>query len=307
MTKIIVGFKHKKIELDVEQFANVEVIKKFIKLKEGLPEIQQRLEIRKEGVKIILKDTDSVQDILEHFENETPLIFCKNLGRQIGYRNLFYLEYAGPFFLWIFFLFYYLDRINSYYILVTSLCVIHFGKRLLESKYVHIFSHASIPWTNAWRNILIYWFLHGTLIPLEIYYRDLELGPCWFPCRFSEIVMTLIFLTCEYFNFYCHWELRKLRIKKDQGKEVIDKKMHIPKGMFFDQIVSPNYTFEILLWIVFVFISGSVVSALFIALGGFIMYKWAKKRKVRILNSDDYSERDKLLVKKRDLLFPGLL
>lgn len=308
MNKITFKYKNKPYEIDIESYSSVEILKTKIKQLTKLPLIQQRLEIRQGQEKIILKNTDTLNQFTKYLKEGSLDLYFKNLGRQIEYRNLFYLEYIGPFILWIIFFILNLSKINGYYLLITMLVLIHYGKRLYESKYVHIFSNPSVPYSNAWRNIFMYWVVFGIFVPIEIFYlRSLSLGPCWFPCRTSEIFFTFIFLGSEYFNYYCHVQLRKLRFEEVNGKIVETKKRRLPCGLFFDQVMCPNYTFEILAWISFVFLSGSFFAALFISFGGYIMYVWGVGKKKKILNSPNFSEAEKLKVKKRQILIPDLI
>ena len=81
-----------------------------------------------------------------------------------------------------------------------------------------------------------------------------------------------------------------MRLKEEDGKIVLSKKWEFPSGKFFDDIISPNYTFEILAWVVFVILSGSYSIFIFISLGSFIMYKWALKKKHKLLKSDNITQ-----------------
>ena len=118
----------------------------------------------------------------------------------------------------------------------------------------------------------------------------MSLGVCWFPCHTTELLMTVLFFICEYYNYYCHYQLWLLWLVEKDGKIVLSKKWEFPKGKFFDDIISPNYTFEILAWVVFVFLSGSYMIFLFISLGSYIMYVWAAKKKWKLLESDNITE-----------------
>jgi very-long-chain enoyl-CoA reductase len=44
----------------------------------------------------------------------------------------------------------------------------HFAKRLLETKFVHVFSNETAPLIPSFRNFIFYWILLGILCPLEI-------------------------------------------------------------------------------------------------------------------------------------------
>lgn len=140
----------------------------------------------------------------------------------MAYSTLFYLEYAGPFFLWIIFSYCNLNKFNGYYFWVSLMMLFHFGKRLYETKYVHIFSNASAPLMGTMKNFFVYWIIVGLMAPIELFYlRKMQLGPCLFPCRFTETLYLIGFFVSEYFNYFCHAYLRSLREKVINGKKVI--------------------------------------------------------------------------------------
>lgn len=87
-----------------------------------------------------------------------------------------------------------------------------------------------------------------------------------------DSILIVLFIVFELGNLYCHIVLRNLRINPDGS---LNKERKIPKGLFFDLVVCPNYSFEILAWLTFVYLSGSYFALLFIAAGGSIMYIWA--------------------------------
>jgi very-long-chain enoyl-CoA reductase len=308
MYKVAFQYGGKKQVIEIESYSSVEVLKNKIKETTKVPLIQQRLEIRDKEKRIVLENSNTLNQFSNYVENGSLELFFKNLGRQIEYRTLFFLEYLGPFLLWVFFFLINLSKLNGYYVLITALVLLHYGKRLYESIYVHIFSNVSVPYTNAWRNFVMYWFVFGTLVPIEIYYlRSMSLGPCLFPCRVSELFFTLIFLISEYFNYQCHMVLRNLRFETVNGTVVETKKRLIPVGLFFDSVMCPNYTFEIIAWVSFVFLSGSFFSAFFISFGGYVMYVWGVGKKKKLLESPDFTDKQKDIVKKRFILIPDLL
>jgi len=135
------------------------------------------------------------------------------------YRNLYYLEYLGPFLLPMVIFYMQWEKFNDFHYFVAFMLTFHFGKRLWESKFVHLFSNATVPVSGAMKNFIIYWFLVGLAVPYELFVlKDIKMGPCWFPCRSFEISCFVGFMICEILNGYCHWELRKLRVKNINGK-----------------------------------------------------------------------------------------
>ena len=58
--------------------------------------------------------------------------------------------------------------------------------------------------------------------------------------------------------------------------EILIKEKKVPKGLFFDTIISPNYTFESIAWLCFAIITNGYISWLFWILGTITMTNWAK-------------------------------
>ena len=298
MRLIKVKYKNILHDFEIENFNTIEILKNEIKKKLKIPIIQQRLFTLNNQKKIILKNSDQINIIEKNSEGDT-IINLKNLGPQILYKNLFYLEYIGPIIIFIIYLIIFKEKINSYYILISILVFFHYIKRLLETKFVHIFSTASVPYSNAWRNIIFYWVLFGIFVGLELFYiRDMNLSEN----SIREIIFTVFFFIFEILNFYCHWQLRKLRYDYFDGKVIFSKERKIPYGLFFDSVISPNYTFEILSWVCFIFISFSFFAIVFILIGASIMFIWAKGKKLKLLKNKKFTEYEKDIVKKRNLL-----
>lgn len=55
--------------------------------------------------------------------------------------------------------------------LLFTLVVIHYSKRLFETKYIHIFSNSTAPLIHSMKNFFFYWFIFGTCAALEILYK----------------------------------------------------------------------------------------------------------------------------------------
>ena len=113
-----------------------------------------------------LKDNDKLKDI--QFVGGGSTLLFKDLGTQVGWSTVFYTEYGGP--LLIYLLFYirpsifYGDAVaggvNSSHPVVkyAALChSFHYVKRLLETKFVHRFSHGTMPLMNIFKNSTYYW------------------------------------------------------------------------------------------------------------------------------------------------------
>lgn len=219
----------------------------------------------------------------------------------MAYENLFYIEYAFPPIAVSLFYLLNLGNATGYNTLLTFCVVLHFVKRLLETKYVHIFGNPSVPFKTLLRNCGHYWLLIGLFVPIECFYlRKPQLG-------FGATLLFLLFLAFEAGNLYCHWELRKLRVvEKSDGAVEITKERKIPKGLFFDHIVSPNYTFEILAWLTFTVLFKSFVGLIFTALSAWIMTLWALEKKRKLIASTN-EVNEKRIVGGRAAILPMVI
>jgi very-long-chain enoyl-CoA reductase len=81
----------------------------------------------------------------------------------------------------------------------------------------------------------------------------------------------------------------------------------IPRGFLFELVSCPNYTFEILAWLAFSLMTGSLPSLLFCLAGAAQMYQWAKQKHVRYIKDFDGVEGRDLYPRSRKVLFPYLL
>lgn len=118
-------------------------------------------------------------------------IQLKDLGAQIGWDTVFYIEYAGPIAIHV--LCYYLFAswngvpqpavktcaLSSHSCLsypLTSVArrlmimfVLHFAKREFETAFVHRFSNGTMPVSNLFKNCSHYWLLGGLFYALDLY------------------------------------------------------------------------------------------------------------------------------------------
>lgn len=92
-------------------------------------------------------------------------------------------------------------------------------------------------------------------------------------------------------NLIAHLELSSLRKGADGGYKV-------PRGAMFRVVACPNYTAEILGWVLFSVATQAVPAAVFTLLGGVTMGSWAmqKYKRLRREFGKDYP--------KRSILFP---
>lgn len=209
---------------------------------------------------------------------------------------MFVIEYIGP--ILIHPLFYYLrpylfknaGEPSQAQTLSCLLITLHFIKREFETLFVHRFSNATMPARNIFKNSAHYWILAGANIAFWVQ----KTGSPTASMNNPLIVYTGIafFIIGELGNLNAHLTLRGLR--SSGGKE-----RGIPKGLGFNLVTCPNYTFETLAWTGIWLVSWSLSTGLFIVVAVAQMYVWALKKESRLRKDfgDKYN-------KKRCVIFP---
>ncbi|XP_043277275.1 very-long-chain enoyl-CoA reductase [Venturia canescens] len=202
-------------------------------------------------------------------------LYLKDLGPQIGWKTVFLVEYAGPMlvYLWLY------QRPWVFYGTVTdsmepvvhwaAICwTIHYAKRLLETLFVHRFSHATMPLRNLFKNCSYYW-LFAMYVAYHINHPAYTA-----PCQICSCVGLAIFAICELGNLSIHLALRNLR---PAGTTV--RKIPVPTGnpltSLFNIVSCPNYTYEVGSWIGFTIMTKCLPAGLFMLAGAYQMTMWA--------------------------------
>ena len=241
----------------------------------------------------------------------SPVVF-KDLGPQIGYQLVFFWEYFGP--LVIFPLFYFFRReiypasalpaggalppAHLAQTVATAFWVGHYAKRLLETFFVHSFSHATMPLSNLFKNCAYYW---GFAAAVSYFVNHPLYTP---PVREDLIWGGLVLgVLSQLSNLYCHIILRRLR---GDGKAGGDGAYQIPRGFLFEWVTCANYTTEVFSWFAFNVISQTLLGYAFMLAGALQMSLWAiaKHKRLRTL-FDGKDGREKY--PRRWVIFPPIL
>ncbi|KAI0217623.1 Very-long-chain enoyl-CoA reductase [Lamellibrachia satsuma] len=130
----------------------LDVKKQYLAIKPKL--YAERQAFRTEPRGKILKDEDTLEQV--GISNGDKLYF-KDLGPQVSWTTVFLVEYAGP--LVIYLLFYLRpsiiygagasSHVRQDVINIACCCwTFHYAKRLLETIFIHRFSHATMPVRN---------------------------------------------------------------------------------------------------------------------------------------------------------------
>ncbi|XP_071606871.1 very-long-chain enoyl-CoA reductase isoform X2 [Heliangelus exortis] len=190
------------------------------------------------------------EDILQHLPvGTTATLYFKDLGPQIGWTTVFLIEYTGP--LFIYFLFYFrmpfvygLDERfpSSPHPVVNLACIchsFHYIKRLIETVFVHRFSHGTMPLKNILKNCLYYWGFAAWLA----YYIN---HPLYTPPSYGKKQINfavIMFLLCEAGNFSIHVALSDLRRSGSKIRKIPYPTKNPFTWLFFF-VSCPNYTYE---------------------------------------------------------------
>ena len=149
--------------------------------------------------------------------------------------------------------------------------LLHYGKRELETLFVHRFSNATMPFFNVFKNSAHYWILMGFCSMYFLLHPDYT-SPQWCTDTIHWILFAM-FCSFEFMNLMCHITLRNLR--KPGSTE-----RGIPKGWGFDMVSCANYFWESLCWLTFSVSTQCAGAYLFWIVSTVQMAAWAMKKHV---------------------------
>lgn len=237
------------------------------------PKLQEcRQSVRTEARGKDLKDSTLVNTL----QLTDAKVYVKDLGPQISWTVVFLAEYFGPL------VTYSLFAIRPELIygagasqpLTTSAAIawacwsIHYSKRLLETVFVHRFSHGTMPIRNLFKNCGYYW---GFAAYVAYHVNHPLYTP---PSVIVGLAGLGLFALCEAGNLSCHVLLRNLR---PPGTTV--RRIPVPNGnpltVLFKYVSCPNYTYEFGAWLGFTLLTSCLPAGVFAAAGMFQMSLWA--------------------------------
>lgn len=234
----------------------------------------ERQSFRTEPRGKMLKDDETIGSL--NLGKKGKLYF-KDLGPQVGWTTVFLTEYAGP--LVIYLIFYsrpsiiygsMIDVPRAPVVNIAAACwSIHYAKRLLETVFVHRFSHATMPIMNIFRNSAYYWGFAA----LVAYFvnHPLYTTPS---CDLQIYGGLALFVVSELGNLSIHLAFKNMR---PAGSKV--RKIPYPCGnpftWMFNFVSCPNYTYEVLAWVGFSVMTQCLPAAMFTLCGFYQMTVWA--------------------------------
>ena len=230
-------------------------------------------------IRLTVLSKDKQVPLADDLSNIAKDVYIKDLGPQISWRLVFMIEYFGPILIHTI-----LYQLSLYYKPSSSVIspnvaktvyfmhIIHYAKREFESVFVHSFSNATMPLFNVFKNSFHYWILNG-LIGLGYLGYGFNLG---IDLQVRPIYSWGLFAMFELYNFLCHVKLRL--VGDELLKKGIKERKPINEGLF-KVLVSPNYTFEVLSWVmVTLTFNFNLFAVLFLLVSSTQMYLWAMKK-----------------------------
>ena len=264
---------------------NVPANATLAELKRDIQMVQPRLTTERQRLttedKVPLLEDDKTLESLNLRSGDK--VYVKDLGPQIGWRTVFFVEYAGP--LLIHPLVYLLAPhvwasfgLSFTYSTVQQvtlvLVLLHFAKREFESAFIHRFSNSTMPAFNIFKNSGHYWLLSGVLLSIGIYSpfegQQAVRGTVRDDPRYIG-AFVIIWTLAELGNFYSHYILMTLRPKGTRVRQ-------IPRGFAFELVSCPNYFFEMVAWVAITLMNLSLSALIFTVVSTAQMTVWAIKK-----------------------------
>lgn len=206
-------------------------------------------------------------------------LYLKDLGPQIGWKTVFLVEYFGPLALylltvtrpsWMYGQYARRQHMEMAVKVAAACWTVHYVKRLLETLFVHRFSHGTMPITNLFKNCSYYW-LFGLYIGYYVNH-PLYTAPALGPVQvFGGLAA---FLFAELGNLSIHIALRNLRPPGTKERRIPVPTAN-PFTKLFDMVSCPNYTYEVMAWASFTFMTQCLPAGLFTLAGLYQMTVWA--------------------------------
>lgn len=269
-----------------------DVKREFQRIKRSMYADRQSFRIEPRGK--ALKDEELLETI---GLKDGGKIYFKDLGPQVGWATVFLCEYAGPLVIYLLFysrpaLIYASGPLATPVTHIAAACwSFHYAKRLLETLFVHRFSHSTMPIRNLFKNCSYYWGFAAFVA----YYVN---HPLYTQPKFGNFQIyggLAGFLINELGNLSCHVAFRNLRPPGSKERK-IPRPTSNPFTYLFNFVSCPNYTYEVGAWLSFAVMTQAVPALLFTLLGFYQMSVWAigKHRNYR-KEFKDYPRRKAIL------------
>lgn len=206
-------------------------------------------------------------------------------------------------------------QINLLSRIAAACYTIHYAKRLLETIFVHRFSHATMPMMNLFKNCSYYWgftayvayhvnhplFTSPCMTQVYAGLAGFVVNSLWIHVeKRYKILQIFFFQLSELGNFSIHLNLRNLRPPGTTIRRIPMPDSN-PLTQLYRFVSCPNYTYEFGAWFSFSVLTQCVPAFLFAVAGLVQMAIWAKG-KHRL-----YCKEFKEYPKNRKAILPFLL
>ena len=173
----------------------------------------------------------------------------------------------------------------------AALWTAHFVRRSVESAVVHRYSKPSIGPSDMLTEYVYYWGFAGWIA------WSLGAPSASAPPAAVQALGLSVFLAAEWGNARAHRLLRELR--SPEGAE-----RRIPRGFLFEWLSCPHYFCEILAWVGFNLVTGTLAGLAFMLVGAGILSAWAHARHVAYRRDFDGRDGRELYPEQRRALLP---
>ena len=168
----------------------------------------------------------------------------------------------------------------------------HYLKRILETLFVHRFSHETMPLMNLFKNCAYYW---GFSFFIGYFINHPEYTEPFFK-EYQVVIFLSLFIFCELGNFSIHFLFHNLRPKGTTLRSIPVPNSNFLTGLF--HLVScPNYTYEVGSWLSFSLMTQSFPALIFTVVGFVQMSIWALEKHQRYKREfEDYPSERKAII-----------
>lgn len=276
----VIGLSNKKT---IANLTNLKPTCTVLDIKKEIEKKRPNLYIERQSLRLepkgkALQDGDK----LESFKIPSGgQIYMKDLGPQIGWGTVFMIEYSGPLFVYLWFY----TRPSLIYgsasdspipkvVHIAAACWAgHYIKRILETIFVHRFSHATMPLRNLFKNCTYYWGFAAYVA----YYVNHPLYTSPYFGVLQVYIGLAAFIFCELGNLSIHLALKNLRPAGSKERK-IPMPTYNPFTLLFNFVSCPNYTYETGAWYAFSFMTQCLPAGLFAFVGFCQMAIWALQK-----------------------------
>lgn len=277
---------------------NINIDTKVRDIKKEIAKISN-LSVERQSVRPDIKGKDVNDDSAIENLSTSKKVYVKDLGPQIGWKTVFVWEYAGPFAIyaltacrpWILFG----DKAQGTELSSTAKIALacwsfHYLKRLLETLFIHRFSHGTMPLRNLFKNCGYYW---GFTLYVAYHVNHPLFTP---PSALLQIAGLVLFSICEIGNLSIHILLRNLRPAGSTTRK-IPVPTAFPLTKLFNYVSCPNYTYEFGAWLGFTIMTSCLPAGIFALAGMYQMTIWALgKHKNYIKEFSNYPKQRKAIL-----------